>query len=345
MLSRAPSSGSSVVRWSGTRGAGRPASRRTDLYLRGRFMGNLRTQAGLARAIEWFEQAIAADEGLALAHAGLADALCLTAEYGLMPPEDALPRARAAALRALELDPGSGEAHASFALIHALYEWEWDEAEAFFRRAIELNPGYATAHHWLAIDFLASVGRFEEARQELELARQLDPLSIIIQEGKPYLLMLERRYEEALLAYDVLAELDPGFYKVYTAKGRTLSQMGRYGEAIPMLEKGRAMAGDVPSILGALGQSYALAGQAPSARRLLEELVGDRAREVRARHLFRARARGPRGAGGGARLAGAGRQPPRPAAHRDQDPPRVRQPAAERPLRGAARAPPLPFLA
>ena len=244
-----------------------------DLYLRGRFVANQRTLPGLRRAIECFEQAVAADEGLAVAHAGLADAFCLMAEYGFIAPEDAMPRAKAAALRALDLDPGSGEAHASFALIHSLYDWEWDEAEAFFRRSIELNPGYAAAHHWLAIDFLATLGRFDEAQRELDLARQLDPLSLIIQEGKPYLLMLQRRYDEALPAYQALADMEPGFYKAYTAMGRTYAQMGRYDEAAAMLEKGRAMAGDVPSILGALGQSYALAGLVDRARDLLAQLA------------------------------------------------------------------------
>ncbi len=243
-----------------------------DLYLRGRFVGNQRTQSGLRRAVECFEQAIALDDALALAHAGLADALCLMADYGHMSPEEALPRARAAALRALELDPGSGEAHASYALIRCLYEWQWEEAEAFFRRAIELNPGYATAHHWLALDHLSVLGRFEEAQQELDLARQLDPLSLIIQEGKPYLLMLQRRYDEAIQGYRAFLEMDPGFYRAYTGSGRTLTQMGRYEEAIAMFEKGRSMAGEVPSILGALGQSYALAGRHAEARRLLDEL-------------------------------------------------------------------------
>jgi len=260
----------------------RPASLEAyDLYLRGRFMGNQRTQSGLRRAIECFEQAIALDEELALAHAGLADALCLMADYGHLSPEEALPRARAAALRALELDPGSGEAHASYALIRCLYEWQWDEAEAFFRRAIELNPGYATAHHWLALDHLSVVGRHEEAEEELEVARQLDPLSMIIQEGKPYLQMLQRRYDEAMAGYRVLLEMDTGFFRVYTGMGRTLTQMGRYDEAIAMFEKGRSMAGEVPSILGALGQAYGRAGREAEARGLLAQLSTlERARYV-----------------------------------------------------------------
>ena len=250
-----------------------------DLYLRGRFVGSQRTKAGLSRAVECFEQAIALDEGFALAQAGLADTLCLMADYGLMAPEDAMPRAKAAALRALDLDPGSGEAHASFALIHSIYDWEWEEAEAFYRRSIELNPGYATAHHWLGLDFLASVGRFDEAQYELDLARQLDPLSLIIQEGKPYLLMLQRRYDEALSAFQALADLEPTFYKAYTTMGRTYSLMGRYEDAIGMLEKGRELSGgEVPNILGALGQSYGLAGQYNRACELLGRLA-DLARE------------------------------------------------------------------
>ncbi len=245
-----------------------------DLYLRGRFVANQRRKAGLVRAVECFEQAIALDDGFALAHAGLADTLCLLADYGLMAPEDAMPRAKAAALRALETDPGSGEAHASFALIHSLYDWEWEEAEAFYRRSIELNPGYATSHHWLALDYLASLGRFEEAESELDLARQLDPLSLIIQEGRPYLLMLQRRYDEALAAFQALAELESSFYKAYTSMGRTYSLMGRYDEAVEMLEKGRELTGDeVPNILGALGQSYGLAGRPDRARELLERLA------------------------------------------------------------------------
>ncbi|HOC16814.1 MAG TPA: protein kinase [Vicinamibacterales bacterium] len=245
-----------------------------DLYLRGRFVGSQRTKAGLIGAVECFEQAIALDEEFALAHAGLADALCLLSDYGLTAPEDAMPRARAAALRALDLDPGSGEAHASFALIHSIYDWEWEEAEAFYRRSIELNPGYATAHHWFALDFLANVGRLDEAQEELDLARQLDPLSAIIQEGKPYLLMMQRRYDEALAGFKALADLQPGFYKAYTTMGRTYSLMGRYEEAIAMLERGRELSGgEVPNILGALGQSFGLAGRPDRARELLDQLA------------------------------------------------------------------------
>src|SRR5512139_2044890 len=243
------------------------------LYLKGRYFWNSRTPEGLRKGVECFEQAIAADEGSALAHAGLADAYCLLADYGLMHPREAMPRARSAALKALDLDPRSAEAHASYAVIRSLYDREWEEAEAFYRRALELNPSYATAHHWFAVDYLGMQGRFDEALREIEAARQLDPLSTIILEGKPYLLMLAHRYDEAIEECRELARLDPTYYKFYTAMGRAYTQEGDYAEAVAMLQKGRSMAGDLPNILGALGQTYALAGQPTEARRLLEELT------------------------------------------------------------------------
>jgi serine/threonine-protein kinase len=243
-----------------------------NLYLRGRYHWNRRTGDGLWKAIEAFEQAVALDANVAVIHAGLADAYCLLADYGLMVPANAMARARAAALRALELDPRSGEAHTSFAMIHSLYDHQWAEAEAFYRRAIELTPAYATAHHWLAVDFLAMLGRFDEAHEEIQIARGLDPLSLIIHEGAPYLFLLERRFDEAIAGYRALAELDPGFFKAYTGLGRSLTQRGHYAEAIEMLEKGRALEGDVPNILGALGQTHGLAGHRDKALQVLDDL-------------------------------------------------------------------------
>ncbi len=243
-----------------------------DLYLRGRYLWNQRTTEGLELSVGCFERAIAVDEAFALAHAGLADAYCLLAEYGGLGPGQAVPLARAAALRALELDPRSSEAHTSHALIRAMHDWEWDEGEALFRRAIELNPGYATAHHWLALDLLAPLGRFAEAQEEIELARQLDPLSLSIMEGKPYLLMMQRRYDESIDAYRQVVELDPRFSKAYTGMGRAYLQMGRFAEGIAMLHTGRELAGETSGILGALGQGAAWSGDEAGAREVLSTL-------------------------------------------------------------------------
>ncbi len=244
-----------------------------NLYLRGRFHWNKRTPDDLRKGIQFFERAIGIDPELAVAYAGLADSYSLLADYGFEPSLEAMPKARAAAERALETDPTLGEAHVSLGLIRGLFEWRWPEAESHYRRAVELNPGYATAHHWYAMDFLAMVGRFEEAQRELETALSLDPLSLIINEGVGYLLMLRRMYDEAIQQHYSLVDLDPYFYKGYTAIGRVSSLKGDYGRAVEMLRKGREMAGDVPSILGALGQTLALAGRRAEARQVLEELA------------------------------------------------------------------------
>jgi serine/threonine-protein kinase len=259
--------------------AGAPGSRHQpssheayNLYLKGRYFWNQRTRASLMKAIECFEGAIAVDPSSALAHAGLADAYCLMVEYGQTSPVVGMPRAREAALRALAFDPRSAEAHASFGLIRALYDWEWLESEALFLRSLELNPGYVTAHHWLAVDILAALGRFDQAHEEIDIARRLDPLSLIVAEGHAYLYTLARRFDEAVAEFRGIMELDPLYYKAYTSLGRAYAQQGKYDEAAEMLEKGRGMAGDLPNILAALGQARGMGGQPEASRAILERM-------------------------------------------------------------------------
>jgi TolB-like protein/Tfp pilus assembly protein PilF len=242
------------------------------LYLRGRAEWNLRTEPGLRRSIEHFSEAALMDPHFALAYAGLADAYALLADYGLEPPSVVVPRSKAAAQRALEIDSSLGEAHASLALLTGLGEWKWEEAEAHYRQALDLNPGYATAHHWLSTDHLALLGRTEEALEEIEIARQLDPLPSVISEGYGYILMLARRYEESAQHLRQLAVEDPAFYKAHTALGRVLLQMRRYDEAHESLQKGWRLSGNVPTVLGAMGQAYALQGRTGEARKLLADL-------------------------------------------------------------------------
>jgi tetratricopeptide (TPR) repeat protein len=138
---------------------------------------------------------------------------------------------------------------------------------------MEFNPGYATTHFWFSLDYLGMLGRWEEAFQEIEIALQLDPLSPIIREGKGMLLMLSKRYDEAIEEYRQTLDLDCFFYKAFTSMGRAYTQKGMYEEAIGMLQKGRSLSGDIPNILGALGQTYALANRPADARRLLQELA------------------------------------------------------------------------
>jgi tetratricopeptide (TPR) repeat protein len=182
-----------------------------------------------------------------------------------------MPAAESAARKALEIDPTLAEAHASLGLIRSIYAWEWAEAGQHYRQAIELNPGYVTTHHWYGLDYLGMLGRWEEAFQEIEIALQLDPLSPIIREGKGLLLMLCKRYDEAIEEYRQTLDLDCFFYKGFTGMGRAYAQKGLYEEAITMLQKGRSLSGDIPNILGALGQTYALANRPADAR-----MAGDR---------------------------------------------------------------------
>ena len=175
-----------------------PDLRCYNLCLQGRFHANKRTPDGLRQSVICFEQAIAADDRSADAYAGLADSYSLLTELGFLDPVEATPKARAAAEKALTLDPGSAEAHVSLAFVRSMFEWDWAGAETFYRRAIALNPGYARARHWFGNDFLALLGRFDEALPEMRMARHLDPLSPILVEGCGYVKMMQRDYVGAL---------------------------------------------------------------------------------------------------------------------------------------------------
>ena len=222
--------------------------------------------------MEYFRAALDLDPACSLAQTGLADAYTLLVEYGLISPAEGMPRARDAATRAIALDPDSAEAHSSLALIRGLYDWQWAEAELLFCRAIELNPGYATAHHWLSVDCHAVLGRMDEAFAGLETALQLDPLSAIVREGRGHLQLLARDYDAAAATYHDLISAEPDFYKGYTGLGRVWAQQGKYLDALRMLDQGRAMAGDIPNILAAMGQVYALGGEPERAREMLARL-------------------------------------------------------------------------
>ncbi len=243
-----------------------------NLCLQGRFHANKRTGDGLSKSVACFEHAISADDRSAIAYAGKADAYSLLIELGFLNPLEATPKARSAAERALALDPGSAEAHVSLAFVRSLFDWDWAGAEKLYRRAIALNPGYSRARHWFGNDFLALLGRFDEALPEIYMARHLDPLSPILVEGCGYVKMMQRDYAGALEEYDQVLQLDPMFYRVYSSKARLFSLMGRYEEAIALFERARALGGDIPSLLAALGDTLARAGFVWEARSLLDEL-------------------------------------------------------------------------
>ena len=209
-----------------------------DLYLKGQYFWNKRTIEGFERAIDYYQQAIAKDPNYARAYAGLADSYALLAPYSLVSPMEYMPKARAAALRALELDKDLPEAHTALALIVQNYDFDWQTSEREFQRSIELNPNYATAHHWYA-EHLMWRGRFDEALRESERARQLDPLSLIIAADNGAILLYSRQYDRALEKLRTVRELDPTFPRVTGLMLRAYEEKGMFAEASADLEKVR----------------------------------------------------------------------------------------------------------
>jgi TolB-like protein/Tfp pilus assembly protein PilF len=241
-----------------------------QLYLKGRHHWNRRTKDGFDKAMEYFQQAIEKDPGYALAHAGIAESYVLLPAWSLMSPEEAYPKAKAAATRALELDDTLAEAHASLACIARDYVWNWTEAERRFKQAIRLNPGYASAHQWYA-EFLAYMGRHDEADAEIERALELDPLSIIIHTVAGDIAYCARKYDQAIEHCRRGLELDPNFPAAHCFLGIACQAKGMHDEAVAELRKAREVGGTT-MILGYLGHVYAVAGREHRAREVLAEL-------------------------------------------------------------------------
>ena len=182
-----------------------------EAYLLGRYYWNKRTSDGLYKGLGHFQRAVEKDPNYAAAYAGIADTYVVLAGLYVLPPQEAYPKAKAAAERALQIEPNLAEAHASLAGVTFQYEWDWRRAELEYQRAIELNPAYATAHQWYAA-YLSAMGRHGEALREIETARRLDPLSLIINTTEGILRYQARRYDEALATCQRALELDPDFF-------------------------------------------------------------------------------------------------------------------------------------
>jgi TolB-like protein/DNA-binding winged helix-turn-helix (wHTH) protein/Tfp pilus assembly protein PilF len=251
------------------RPAGKPQTPKSfeayDLYLKGRYFWNKRTPQSFEEAIKYFQQAIAKDPDYARAYAGLADCYTLLPGYSMTPANEFLPKARAAALKALQLDEGLAEAHTSLALITENYDWDWQTAEKEYRRAIELNPNYATAHHWYA-EYLTWLGRFDEALRESERARQLDPLSLIIASDNAMIFYYSRQYNRAEQAFNAVLEMEPNFPRAHMIRS-VYVQTRQFANAQADIEKYKphGMPWERVYVLGR-------AGHAAEAQHALEEL-------------------------------------------------------------------------
>ena len=242
-------------------------------YLKGRYHWEKRSQEALQKAKQFFQEAIERDPGYAPAHAGLADYYITLGNFNLADSNAVYPKAKAAALRGLEFDPGSAEAYTSLATVKGSYEWDRQGAERDYRHAIALNPNYANAHHWFA-DHLVSLARFEEGGAEIEKARALDPLSIVMGADAAGYLFYAGRYEEALGKVRKTLELEPNFAPTYRQMGGIYEQMGRYDEAIEAFEKSGELSGQATYYSTALAHTYALAGRRDEALKMVAALDG-----------------------------------------------------------------------
>jgi serine/threonine-protein kinase len=243
-----------------------------QLYLKGRFHWNKRNEQGIRKAVVHFEQAIDGDPLYAQAYAGLADCYALLPNYASELPKACVPKAEAAARRALELDDTIAEAHASLGMVHYSFNWRWQESEREFQRAIELNPNYATAHHWYAY-LLMLLGRFDQALSELARARELDPLSLIINATSGYILHFARRTDEAIAHCERALTMEENFSPGQYMLGLACEQKGLYDRAIACFQKSLLLSGEHAGCDAAqLGHAYALAGRTADAQKILDQI-------------------------------------------------------------------------
>jgi TolB-like protein/DNA-binding winged helix-turn-helix (wHTH) protein len=240
-----------------------------NLYLKGQYFWNKRTVEGFREAISYFQQATVKDPNYARAYTGLAASYALIGGYSGGPPGEFASQARAAALRALQLDDNLPEAHAALALIVQNHDYDWQTAEREFKRAIELNPSYATAHHWYA-EHLAWRGRFDEALRESERARELDPLSLIITADNGAILYFSRQYDRAIAQFIAVRELDPVFSRANLIFAAYM-QKGMFAEALTDVEN--QFPSPTPWQLSNLAYAYGRSGQRTKAEHELNELL------------------------------------------------------------------------
>ncbi|HYW48223.1 MAG TPA: tetratricopeptide repeat protein [Bryobacteraceae bacterium] len=258
-----------------------------DAYLKGRYLWNRRTEDSLRRAVQYFQQAIAADPTHALAYTGLADSYSLlgSIEIAGMPPRQAMPLAKAAAQKALELDPDLAEGHISLAYVKLSYDWDLPGAEREFTRALELNPSSATAKHWFSHYFMAS-GNLAKASELMKEAFQLEPLSPSINIGIGWCLYYSRQYDQAVEQFRSVTESDPSLPLAHQTLGMAYQQKGQFDQAIEEYKRAAAFSNNSPASVAALASVYAAAGKGAESRRelaLLEELA--RTRYVPAFHF------------------------------------------------------------
>ena len=245
-----------------------------QLYLKGRYFLKKRTEEGLKKSIEFFNQAIDKDSGYALAYSGLADSNMYLLRLGFLrgvSRKETDERAKAAATKALELDDNLAEAHTSLALVKMEYEWDWTGSEREFQRAIQLDPGFAEAHHQYS-HYLTAMGRSSESLTESLRALELDPLSLVLNAHLAWHYLYARQYDQAIQQCQKASELDRNYPETAEFRGLAYEQKGMYQEAIAELQTAINLSGGSPHMKAELGHAYAIAGETTQALDILNEL-------------------------------------------------------------------------
>jgi TolB-like protein/Tfp pilus assembly protein PilF len=245
-----------------------------DLYLRGRFEWNKRTQASLEKAVEYFQDAIAIDSMYARAFVGLADAVAVLGFYDYRRPAAAFPLARETARRALEIETGLAEAHATLAYVALYYDWSWEEAEREFTRSIELNPEYPVAHQWYA-NCLVAMGRFEQAESEARIASELDPLSLIAHAVIGWIRFYAGSYDSAIELLEESIRRSPTFEQAYLWMGQAAEGLGDSAKASDAIEHVVELSNGSSISRAALAHVRAGQGRPAEARTILDQLEAE----------------------------------------------------------------------
>jgi TolB-like protein len=241
-----------------------------QLYLKARYFWNKRTEDGIRKSIGYFNQAIEEDPCYALAYVGLADAYDMLGIYNILPPHEAMSRAKAAAERALEIDSTLAEAHTSLAKVHSDYDWDWLASEREFKSAINLDPNYAPTHQWYALHLMA-MERFDEASTQIKLAQELEPLSLSINVSVGLPFYWARQYDQAIEQFKKTIGMDQAFALAHVLLGQAYVQKGMDGEAIAELQTARQL-DNTPQVEAMLGYACAVSGRNSEAEQILREL-------------------------------------------------------------------------
>jgi TolB-like protein/DNA-binding winged helix-turn-helix (wHTH) protein/Tfp pilus assembly protein PilF len=242
-------------------------------YLKGRYYWNKRSGDGFEKAIGYFEEATRKDPQYALAYAGLADCYGIIGAtiYGRLPASDAAPKAKSAAIRALEIDPSLAEAETSLATAKFNYDWDWAGAAEGFKKAMQLDPSYATAYQRYSL-YLSAMGKFDDSFEQIKKARELEPLSISINTSLGWRLYLAREYDRSIAQLRDTLEMDPASEWAHLNLGQAYEQKGQFGLAIEELQKAVELSRSSPLTISALAHAEALSGNHAGANKLLTQL-------------------------------------------------------------------------